>query len=555
MNKDFDHIFKSKLEQHESPYPSTMWDAIDKEINPRKKNRALFIFPMAFLAIALLSILVWNTYFTESATSQDNSSYVISDILSSEDKTSLADKQNKAISYNENSPDQDDSVISSKEENGIRNSVQQSNILKSVIIDDASTDDGTTGDMTIGVMTKDDLIKGNVAKANENLTTKRRENTTEVNNTLANTGSKNNITSNRLVDQNTALEITKIKMQKSLRRNSITFSQPLLRESNSSSIYKKESFPTDQNLRSDKVVVRDNDGDREISSGTNLNNSLTRYLNPIQDLKSDLNIESLREIEEFDLEVVLPVAATDCPSWVNEKLGLYLEIYGAPEFAMSALTAKSRDSMTIAHQQMREDTESSRMSYSLGGRLLFLTPSGISFKIGMNYSQINEKFSWVDPETERVFTIEDIDQNGDTISVTTYSEFGSEVFSIANSYKSLDIPILIGFEKYTGSKFSLSANAGIYVNITSEQRGMFIDPTGTRNWFTSSEDDFYKAYKNSVGISFFGSLGMMYHWVEGIDIFMEPSLRYYGQSMSLKSYPLNHRFVTVGLHTGIRYRF
>ncbi len=530
MNKDFDHLFKSKLEQHESPYPSGMWDAIDKEINPRKKNRALFILPIAFVAIALISVLVWNMYDTKATISTADTATHPSDILSTEEYSPLADKQDNAYSNQAASDPKKVEIKNNFKNEGVQLSDQSKSLKEYNSVAKQS--------------------KGLEAKANENslsdFTAASSENKSSAN--------KNNINSNRLSKNDAVLEIARSK-RKSLRRNSITFSQPLLGRNNASQKTKKD-LEIDTKTSTGELENVD-----DVLESASLSNSLSRYINPVQDLSSityyteSTYIESNRDKEIFELEVMIPAAATDCPSWVNEKLGLYLEVYGAPEFAMSALTAKSRDSLTVVHQQTRENTESSRMSYSLGGRLLFLTPSGLSFKIGMNYSQINEKFSWVDPETERVITIEDIDQNGDTIGVQTYSEFGSDVFNIANSYKSLDIPILIGFEKYSGNKFSLSANAGIYVNITSEQRGMFIDPTGTRNWFSSSEDNHYRAYKNSVGISFFGSLGMMYHWVEGIDIFMEPSVRYYSQSMSLNSYPLNHRFVTVGLHTGIRYRF
>ncbi len=285
-----------------------------------------------------------------------------------------------------------------------------------------------------------------------------------------------------------------------------------------------------------------------------LDNRLNRHqvLNSLNALP--LGIE-LQKKPELNLNMSV-APGTDCPSWVKDKMGLYLEAYYAPEFALRSLTAKSRDSIVTVNQIMRNQTESELMSFSLGARLMFMTPKGISFKLGLNYSQINERFTFVDPESIKYITIADVDPvSGDTLSVMTYTEYGSEKEKIVNRYRSFDFPLLIGFEKYRGNKWSYSFDGGIYLNLVSQQRGKFISPDGTRLWFTSDNDVNYKAFKRSLGVSVFASAGFMYHWVEGIDFFFRPSVRFYTQSFTLDNYPLNQNYVVVGIHTGLRYRF
>lgn len=504
MNRDFDNIFKSKLANHESPYPSNMWDAIDKEINPPRKNRGLLLLPIALITIMIVSYLVWEEINTsDPALSQEHSIPA----------TSIVDNTNSNSSEPKLTADLNLNTLSLIEQSGETETYKSDVILGNDFDNNLTNRKSTNSELTAIYSELNSTVTSTIKKSFQSETT----NTTLSTKAITKTSEVTNVENKE--------------SKKAVRRKSITFTQPLLSSSS-------RSKTTDELKNS--------------NNASNSSLSLDRFINTPSVLESLVSIQEDREMEKFDMEVTPPMAATDCPSWVNEKLGLYLEIYGAPEYAVSSLTPKDRDSTIVAHQQTRNDTESARVSYSLGGRLLFLTPSGISFKIGMNYSQINEKFEWVDPETIK-YIIEVNEETGDTISSTTI--YGSEIFRIANSYKSLDIPLLIGFEKYSGNKLSLSANAGIYVNVLAEQRGMFIDPNGDRNWFSSSDNTHYKAYKNSVGISFFGSLGMMYHWVEGIDIFVEPSVRYYSQSMSLNNYPLNHRFVTFGLHTGIRYRF
>ncbi len=516
MNKDFDKIFKSKLENHGSSYPADMWDNIDAAINPPKRNTRVWWF--TFLVIGVIGLISGVVFLNDSVDSVENST--ISELNTSE-RTNAVTNYDNLTSLEE---------VKAIEEN---NSTQK-----------------LSGNSDISKKDQSD----NMEKISSSQSEFSKLNTTE----NRNTGEDKNMTS-FTVKSDRSNSMT-LQSKKSINKRKITFTEPLLSLDTKSQNVDNTGLGLSSNVSSPSTgtnyLIGQNSSINSLWDKTKRFKKEPLYFKNLASLPTlgDLKYREMAPL--LDMEVaVAPASSTDCPSWVREKLGLYLEAYYAPEYGVRSLTAKDRDSTVIAHQNSRNDTEKALISYSLGARALFLTPSGISFKLGINYAQINERFTWQDPESIREITIVDTDpMTGDTLNTYVSYEYGTDVEERINRYKSIDLALLIGYEKHYRKKLSFSMNAGIYLNLIAKQRGMFIDPAGDRSWF-SSDDGSYDAYKRSIGVSFFASGGLMYHWVDGIDFFAEPSLRFYTQSMTLNAYPLNQNYLVLGIHTGIRYKF
>lgn len=526
MNRDFDNIFRSKLDNHESEVPSGIWDEIEMAIEPSKEKNRYFLYCLMFLFVCT-SVIGILEYQVGNSLSQSTTIRTIQEI---NDQTSTPKVQKSIIIDQKTDSNLESKLANAQKEFEKRNPIRsnQNKIEVKQEIERESPD----------------------LEHYSNKKTKNIFQSIESSRTINSTNSK---TISSAIKQLGVKSKTKIKKARNKRK--ITFTEPMANIKNKLGYLRLKTNSSKKELRTSnkfrdfkKSILKDNDA----NSKSSIDSKFIK-VSPLPSLVFESKDDRL---PSPSMRMTVP-AATDCPSWVKEKLGFYLEAYYAPEFALRSITAKNRDTLSVTNQNARNESEKSLISYSLGARALFLTPSGISFKLGLNYSQINERFIWQDPESERTVTVVDKDPiTGDTLSVNSYIEFGSEKIEIVNRYKSFDIPLLIGFEKYKGKKLSYSMNAGIYLNLISEQRGMFFDPNGNRAWFTSDNSaGNYKAYKSSLGLSFFASAGLMYHWVEGIDFFAEPSVRFYSQSFTLKDYPLNQKYIAVGIHTGIRYRF
>ncbi len=542
MSKDFDKLLKSKLENHESEFPSDMWGAIDSAINPVQKAPRYGLWAMFGLGITslILGLLYINISDGEAIIETEPS-------LSSTSATTLSDLDEKQVTISdlvkkEDSLDATLFAEDKKENQQVLNQDLEIN-NEEIVINTSASKSSFASQEEVFVPSNSSLALANTsARANSSASASTSTSINSDANSSVGVNSNANVTaksSGVIRSKNSEIKTT----EKNITKRKISFSEPLLQGSSSEL----------NNAFSAQKLKKDVADDIVDTKQGNSNNASFQNLLAISKIPSLYEKMESRTAPQLDLG--FRAAATDCPSWVHEKLGLYLEAYYAPEYGIRSLTAKSRDSLVVANQNIRNETEEALLSFSFGARAMFLTPSGISFKLGVNYSQINERFTWQDPESIRETTVHEIDaMTGDTINTFVTFEFGTEVEERINKYKSIDLPILIGYDKYLKKKLSLTMNAGIYLNMIAIQRGMFIDPEGNRAWFSSQDGD-VDAYERSLGVSFYVSGGLLYHWVPGIDLFVQPSVRYYNKSLTLDSYPLNQNYAVIGLNTGIRYKF
>ena len=90
----------------------------------------------------------------------------------------------------------------------------------------------------------------------------------------------------------------------------------------------------------------------------------------------------------------------------------------------------------------------------------------MSVRAGFNYSQINEKFKFKQGNIVQVVYI--INASGDTIG--SYTVTGTRYKTTINNYRSIDIPIAMGYEVGNG-RWHANINAGVVINIYSWQKG------------------------------------------------------------------------------------
>ncbi|MBC7884524.1 MAG: hypothetical protein H7X99_03570, partial [Saprospiraceae bacterium] len=253
-----------------------------------------------------------------------------------------------------------------------------------------------------------------------------------------------------------------------------------------------------------------------------------------------------------------PVAS--CP-FVFDTQDISLDGYISHDYTSRHLSLKSGGSSS--YLDMRNQTEHGNYSFSAGIRFGYNISYRWNLHTGLNYSQINEKFEYTDPESNqtRIITIKDyIYQNGKIVDSIITEELiivpGTSKLKVYNKYRTLDIPILARYTLLANNKFSLSAISGLYINLTQSQKGMFLSPDeSTPVAFTKGTEEGIKTFKNQLGISVYAGVSLAYHLTSSLDLLLEPNARIQTESMTLDSYPLSQRYNTFGMTTGIRYKF
>jgi hypothetical protein len=249
-----------------------------------------------------------------------------------------------------------------------------------------------------------------------------------------------------------------------------------------------------------------------------------------------------------------------CPFYFDEQ-NKSVDVYFSSDYGLKTLS--STDPALSEHLEMRNQTESARYSFSTGVRFGYNLSYRWNLHTGVNYSQINEKFEYTDPESNqtRIITIKDyVYENGKIIDSIITEEFvivpGTTKMKIFNNYRTFDIPVIGRYTLFANRLFSLSGIAGIYLNLTSRQRGMIlgVDNKTILDMAKATEED-APLFKTQLGVSGLGGMSLALHLTPAVDFLLEPHARIFPSFMNTERYPANQKFTVIGVSTGIRYKF
>lgn len=237
-----------------------------------------------------------------------------------------------------------------------------------------------------------------------------------------------------------------------------------------------------------------------------------------------------------------------CPEVEKNAAGSkrYVEVYGGPDYVFRSLS----DTANSVYLQQRKASVKYLFAYSAGIRYTRVFGSGMSFRTGLNYSQINEQFT---SEKGRIIqNVYIINSNGDTTG--TYLQSGTLYKTSTNKYKSIDIPISIGYELGNGRIHS-NINMGAMINIHSSQKGFVLDKNGTAVDISSDKSTSVYQYKTKAGVSFIGAASIYYKLNDKIHLMAEPYIRVSLSPATKPEISLKEKFHTAGVRLGIRMDF
>ncbi len=241
---------------------------------------------------------------------------------------------------------------------------------------------------------------------------------------------------------------------------------------------------------------------------------------------------------------LLFIAFVPCPEAEENAAGnkKYIEIYGGPDYIF-----KSYADTGNTYIAQRKASTGIHYAFSAGVRYTKVLGSGISFRAGLNYSQINERFiAFNGFVLERFVQVNSI---GDTIA--NYTTATVQYKKSNNVYRTIDIPLQAGFE-FGNGKLHTNVSAGAMVNISSKQTGFAVDPSGNVVDLSSAKANSKYQYKSNVGVSFLGSVSVYYKLNEKLHIMAEPYIRYSLSPMTKSEITFSQKFHTAGLRFGIR---
>ncbi|MFM2360803.1 MAG: hypothetical protein RLY16_2796 [Bacteroidota bacterium] len=239
----------------------------------------------------------------------------------------------------------------------------------------------------------------------------------------------------------------------------------------------------------------------------------------------------------------------DCPgSPLNGSSNRdYFDFYFGPDVAMKQYA----DTANSVYLQKRKESTKVISAFSAGMRYTRVFGNGVSFRTGFNYSQINEKFSFVKSNlVQLIYVIDPV--TGDTTGSERIT--GTRYKTTYNRFKSLDIPLLIGYEM-GNNRWHTNFNAGVVLNVYNWQKGDVLDTAFQPVQITTGKASNPYQYKTNAGLSFSGAVSVYYQLNARLHLMAEPYIRYHFSPISNSAMSLQEKFTTIGMRLGVRFDF
>ena len=215
-----------------------------------------------------------------------------------------------------------------------------------------------------------------------------------------------------------------------------------------------------------------------------------------------------------------------------------------------------KDESFEVYRDKRKSTENQLEAINSTITFQLKNKSGFFIGTGLNYTQIDEKFSDND-------SIDFLKTGDGIISIKTNPD-GTSIENrgkkeliehriwnknIYNYYFFFDVPVYVG---YSGKikKLQYEFNSGISYNILFLKTGQIIGINGYPVNI-AQEKDLYKTYG---GLSLISGLKLFISY-KNYTFFVEPNLRYNLNTLTEKSYPLTQKYFNYGLKVGGRIKF
>ncbi len=239
-----------------------------------------------------------------------------------------------------------------------------------------------------------------------------------------------------------------------------------------------------------------------------------------------------------------------CADFTGPFFRLDLEMLGGPAYAHQTLRAKTSESQS--HQRLRESSESAGLSYSGGFRLAASSNVGLSLRTGVNYTEINDRFTFDVGSRMDVSVI--FGPNGEIIGRDTMYTEGYQD-TRRNTLRFVEIPLLLGYERQWG-KLRVGVNAGAYLNLIFDADGAIYSPATEEpiDFGQQGDRDVLPIFDRRATAAWYAGMSIAYNLHSRYSIIAEPYFKTFPQALSSSAYDLQQNYWMAGMQVGMRMR-
>lgn len=509
-DNQFDNFIRAKLHDHSAPVPAGLWDKVNPATDDDRKGG--FLLPKKLLWV--WALLLFMGSFT---------GYLIFSNTFSSQESSVSSAQTVS------------SAISATEANNSSPKTSESS-QQNFTQDQQGQENNLTNNNKNTESKSDEAIQTLTLSSSDKTTTEKRSTGSSVNASY-----KQDETN--FVDNEVAVKNTKRKIDPTYIEAFPSFIKNNTRQSIPSSNTNTQSISTDQDLSLEQLSLS-----YPLTFSSKLEEGNIVSLSRLHYGFSGLQIDQINSAyaKKFKNVIVCPPYKTGNTDW-------FVEVYAAPELAFKSI---ENISATSQYLQRKDSSESMRLGYSAGIRLIKPITDNFLVKAGVQYTQINEKFTYRtenEVRTTTVISVRTIIRGpGDTLRITdtsTVQQTGFKNNTIRNRYRSFDIPVTLGYQ-FGNDNLQFGVNAGVVFNIASWYQGVILDSSMSAVPITKGSTSIYK---NNIGLGLYGGFSVLKKLGEDTQLFFEPYFRYNLSGITSEQASFKQRFSLGGLSIGLRY--
>ncbi len=236
-------------------------------------------------------------------------------------------------------------------------------------------------------------------------------------------------------------------------------------------------------------------------------------------------------------------------------------MYGGVNFTKRNLTARGPDANILLQNRENYETplETSQVGVNFSYKIINKEKYNLKISTGLQITSIAERYKNYNStiSEKEVDGVEFLSYGLGTtpieimglVTETQTIKYEKEIF---NTYRMVDIPILISYNRSIGKKWQAGIQGGIFANLSLKTEGII--PNAELIDLDIANDEL-NVFKSNVGLSYHLGLNFKRKLSKNWELNFSPAVRYFGNNLTTDNYGLSQKYILFGGNVGVNYSF
>ncbi|NNL93618.1 MAG: hypothetical protein HKO66_15355, partial [Saprospiraceae bacterium] len=382
------------------------------------------------------------------------------------------------------------------------------------------------------------------------------KNTTTSNSALRNENSASSISKdleNKKTNKN-VFDSDNFQDNKTVNEDHVSSSTMKINPASSTSVDYKKNIDKGVLVEGDKITNQQTETSNIADSGLSENviqENAMKTNRLIQEFKTIPTRNLLEANNKEKLNTIPKRMLTDCPTFGPKSHNIYVQGYSFLDYVGTSYSTGFENS---SYLEERKNSQSYMPSYRAGLQGKYLFDNGLYVKAGIELAEVRERFTHRLVDTTVMIQPNQlisyyISSPGDTTFIygnAPVTTITVKNWNVKNSYQSLDIPILLGYQ-VKKDQWTYGFEAGVIYNLRLSTKSLLLDPTST-------PESVPEYFRDNIDLSLTGGLTVGYAIKPKINLLMLAHFKRNLSPINTSVDLISQKFTHFGLGVGLEFK-